>query len=123
MKKQLADIKTKVDHIYKATDLQAKIDALRDRVDFYDDPEAKVLREANTFAEKLMVTHAFHGLKGVATVLNFARLDRDRYKQAAVELRKAGDDLSRTIADMTEMAAQMKPTRQPWRWQQKLKKK
>jgi hypothetical protein len=123
IKHQLADIRAKVDHIYKTTDLQAKIDSLRDRVDFYDDPEAKMLREASTFAEKLMVTHAFHGLKGVATVLNFARLDRDRYKQAAVELRKAGDDLSRTIADMTEMAAQMNPKRQPWRWQPKLKKK
>src|SRR5215475_3189809 len=111
MKKELAAIKANVDEIYRTTDLQAKIDALRDRPDFYDDPEAKMLREANTFAEKLMVTHAFHGIKGVATVLNFAKLDRECYQQAAVELRRAADDLGCAIAGMADLAALMKPKR------------
>jgi hypothetical protein len=117
MKKELAEVKAKVDEIYRTTDLQAKIDVLRDRPDFYDNPEAATLRSANTFAEKLMVTHAFHGLKGVATVLNFTKLDQSRFREAVIELRKAGDDLSKTIADLTEVAMQMKRRPKPTNWQ------
>jgi hypothetical protein len=82
------------------------------------DPEVALVRGCKSFAEKLLVVHGLHGLRGVAGHMNYCPYDKKVLRETVNELRKANTELSNTIADIVAYCIQFAPKHKPYRWEQ-----